>query len=86
MSKALKAFSAMRSIGIGASSVQFRVRAPDWQHRSRASAQVGFISSLCPGQHRRLRPQRKVTGLVDLWIVAGDGQRIVVGGYGLTGR
>ena len=56
MSKALKAFSAMRSIGIGASSVQFRVRAPDWQHRSRASAQVGFISSLCPGQHRRLRP------------------------------
>jgi hypothetical protein len=26
------------------------------QHRSRASAQVGFISPLCPGQHRRLRP------------------------------
>jgi hypothetical protein len=24
--------------------------------RSRASAQVGFISPLCPGQHRRLRP------------------------------
>jgi len=24
--------------------VQFRVRAPDWQHRSRASDQVGFIS------------------------------------------
>ena len=53
---ALRAFSAMRTIGIGGSSVQFRVRAPDWQHRSRASAQVGFISSLCPGQHRRLRP------------------------------
>src|SRR6266536_2014880 len=31
------------------SSVQFRVRAPDWHHRSRATAQVGFISSLFPG-------------------------------------
>ena len=26
------------------------------QFRSRASAQAGFISSLCPGQHWRLRP------------------------------
>ncbi len=26
------------------------------KHRSRASAQVGFISPLCPGQHWRLRP------------------------------
>ena len=26
------------------------------KHRSRASAQVGFISPLRPGQHRRLRP------------------------------
>ena len=25
-------------------------------HRSRASAQAGFISPLCPGQHWRLRP------------------------------
>ena len=27
-------------------------------HRSRASAQAGFISPLCPGQHWRLRPFR----------------------------
>jgi len=27
------------------------------QRRSRASAQVRFISPLCPGQHRGLRPR-----------------------------
>jgi hypothetical protein len=53
LSEALTAFSAMHSFGMGVSSVQFRVRAP---FRSRASAHVGFISPLCPGQHRRLRP------------------------------
>ncbi len=52
---ALKALSAMRFLGTEVSLVQFRVRAP---FRSRASAQVGFISPLCPGQHRRLRPFR----------------------------
>ena len=26
------------------------------KHRSRASAQAGFIRPLCPGQHWRLRP------------------------------
>lgn len=57
---ALKALSAMRSLGKRFSSVQLRVRAPTKvvvrKHRSRASAQVGFISPLCPGLHRRLRP------------------------------
>jgi hypothetical protein len=51
--KALKAFPVMRSLGRRANSVQFRVGAP---FRSRASAQTSFISSSCPGQHRRLRP------------------------------
>ena len=50
---ALKALSAMPSLGKRTSPVQFRVGTP---FRSRASAQVGFISPLCPGQHRRLRP------------------------------
>ena len=50
---ALKALLAMPSLGKRTSPVQFRVGAP---FRSRASAQVGFISPLCPGQHRRLRP------------------------------
>lgn len=51
--------SAMHSLGKRISPVQFRVRAPFLavrKDRSRASAQVGFISPLCPGQHRRLRP------------------------------
>jgi len=52
ISSALKALSAMRSLGKRISSVQLRVRDP---FRSRASAQVGFISPLRPGQHRRLR-------------------------------
>ena len=55
----------MRSLGKRISPVQLRVRAPSsWpfptvamrNHRSRASAQVGFIIPHCPGQHRRLRP------------------------------
>ena len=50
--RAPKAFLAMRSVGIGGSSVQFRVRAPIWAcvriHRSRASAQASFIRSLRP--------------------------------------
>jgi hypothetical protein len=55
----------MRPLGKRISPVQFRVRAPvfRWrramvavrQDRSRASAQVSFISPPCPGQHRRLR-------------------------------
>ena len=54
---ALKALSAMHSLGKRISPVQFRVRAPfSSEDRSRASAQVGFISPLCPGQHWRLRP------------------------------
>jgi hypothetical protein len=56
---ALKALSAMHSLGKRISPVQFRVRDPFLvvrKDRSRASAQVGFISPLCPGQHRRLRP------------------------------
>jgi hypothetical protein len=48
----------MHSFGMGVSSVQFRVRAPFFKDRSRASAQVSFISPLCPGQHRGLRPFR----------------------------
>ncbi len=51
--KAPKALSVMRSLGTRANSVQLRVGAP---FRSRASAQTSFISSSCPGQHRRLRP------------------------------
>ena len=54
-----KALSAMRLLGKQASLVQFRVGATLLiirQHRSRASAQAGFISPLCPGQHWRLRP------------------------------
>ena len=43
---ALKALSAMHSLGKRISPVQFRVRAP---FRSRASAQVGFISPLVSG-------------------------------------
>ena len=50
---ALKALSAMHSLGKRISPVQLRVRDP---FRSRASAHVGFISPLCPGQYRRLRP------------------------------
>ena len=57
---ALKALSAMHSLGKRISLVQFRVRAPSFvavrKDRSRASAQVGFISPPCPGQHWRLRP------------------------------
>jgi hypothetical protein len=57
---ALKALSAMHSLGKRISPVQFRVRDPVLmavrQHRSRASAQVGFISPPRPGQHRRLLP------------------------------
>lgn len=56
---ALKALSAMHSLGKRISPVQFRVRDPFLvvrKDRSRASAQVGFISPLCPGRHRRLRP------------------------------
>ena len=56
----LKALSAMYSLGKRISLVQLRVRAPFMvamrKHRSRASAQAGFISPLCPGQHWRLRP------------------------------
>ena len=58
-----KALSAMRSLGKRLSSVQLRMRAPILRppamvavRRSRASVQAGFISPLCPGQHRRLRP------------------------------
>ena len=47
-----KALSAMCSLGKRVSPVQFRVGA----FRSRASAQVGFISPPRPGQHRGLRP------------------------------
>ena len=57
--QALKALSAMHSLGKRISPVQFRVRDPFLavrEDRSRASAQVGFISPLCPGRHRRLRP------------------------------
>ena len=57
---ALKALSAMHSLGKRISPVQFRVGAPIYvavrKDRSRASAQAGFISPLCPGQHWRLRP------------------------------
>jgi 5-methylcytosine-specific restriction protein A len=53
ISKAPKALSVMRSLGRRANSVQLRVGDP---FRSRASAQTSFISSSCPGQHRRLRP------------------------------
>ena len=56
---ALKALAAMPSLGKRISPVQLRVRAPFLavrKDRSRASAQVGFISPLCPGPHRRLRP------------------------------
>ena len=76
---ALKALSAMHSLGKRISPVHYssrseqfhlrhpacrtwevhsRVRAPFLavgKDRSRASAQVGFISPPCPGQHRRLR-------------------------------
>ena len=56
-SDAPKALSAMHLLGKQASLVQFRVGAPFSEFkRSRASAQAGFISPLCPGQHRRLRP------------------------------
>ena len=49
---------------LGATNLQgsgspFRVRDPFLavrKDRSRASAQMSFISSSCPGQHRRLRP------------------------------
>lgn len=56
---ALKALSAMHSLGKRISPVQLRVRDPFLavrKDRSRASAQVGFISPPCPGRHRRLRP------------------------------
>ena len=49
----------MHSLGRRANLVQVREGAPalmaECQHRSRASAQAGFISQLCPGQHWRLR-------------------------------
>jgi hypothetical protein len=52
----------MRLLGKQASLVQLRVGAPFLvavrKDRSRASAQAGFISPLCPGQHWRLRPFR----------------------------
>ena len=55
-----KALSAMHSLGKRISPVQLRVRAPFLlavrNNRSRASAQAGFISPRCPGQHWRLRP------------------------------
>ena len=55
-----KALSTMHSLGKRISSVQLRVGAPFLvtvrKFRSRASAQAGFISPLCPGQHWRLRP------------------------------
>ena len=57
-----KAFSAMHSFGMGASSVQFRVGAPNsewWQrtsNRRRTSVQAGVISQPRPGQHWGLRP------------------------------
>lgn len=57
--KALKALSAMHSLGKRISPVQLRVRDPFLgvrKDRSRASAHVGFISPPCPGRHRRLRP------------------------------
>jgi len=56
-----KAFSAMHSFGMGASSVQFRVGAPNsewWQrasNRRRTSVQAGVISQPSPGQHWGLR-------------------------------
>ena len=56
---ALKALSAMHSLCKRISRVQLRVRDPFLavrKDRSRASAQVGFISPPCPGRHRRLRP------------------------------
>jgi hypothetical protein len=56
---ALKALSAMHSLGKRISPVQLRVRDPFVavrKDRSRASAQVGFISPPRPGRHRRLRP------------------------------
>jgi hypothetical protein len=53
--KALKPYSAMHSLGKRTSSVQFRVGAPFFRDRSRASAQAGVISQPCPGQHWGLR-------------------------------
>ena len=57
---ALKALSAMHSLGKRISPVQLRVGAPFLvtvhNDRSRASAQAGFISPLRPGQHWGLRP------------------------------
>ena len=52
---ALKALSAMPSLGKRISPVQLRVRDP---FRNRASAQAGFISQLRRGQHSGLRPFR----------------------------
>ena len=51
----------MRLLGKQASLVQFRVGAPFFfigKRRSRASAQAGFISPQCPGQHWGLRSLR----------------------------
>ncbi len=67
---ALKALSAMHSLGKRISPVQLRVRTPVLvavrKDRNRASAQAGFISQLCRGQHSGLRPLLRLR-LTTVW-------------------
>ena len=48
----------MRLLGKQASLVQLQGGGSSFEVRSRTSVQTSFISSSCPGQHRRLRPFR----------------------------